>query len=115
MAAERHTFKRRRLVCATCDARSQPLLWDYDPAPLCPADPTHGPLQPEWDGRVGASASVIGDECDVTIRHGICHEDGEPRRFRSKSEFRAACKATGWTPMSELGHKTGEVARWNER
>jgi hypothetical protein len=62
-----------------------------------------------------ATAAVIGDECDVTIRHGLCFADGTPRRFRSKAEFRKAAKEAGWTPGAEFGHRQGEVAKWNEQ
>ncbi len=31
---------------------------------------------------------VVGDECDVTVRHGICNADGSPRRYTSKAEMR---------------------------
>lgn len=39
--------------------------------------------------------SVIGDECDVWVRHGLCHSDGSPRRFRSKSEMARVAAAKG--------------------
>ncbi len=41
------------------------------------------------------SANVIGDECDVMIRHGICWENGEPRRFTSKAEMLKVAKEKG--------------------
>ena len=43
-------------------------------------------------------ANVIGDECDVSIRHGLCNEDGTPRRFRSKQDIKRTAKEKGWTP-----------------
>jgi hypothetical protein len=33
----------------------------------------------------------------VMIRHGICNEDGSPRRFDSKSDIRRAAKEKGLT------------------
>ena len=33
-------------------------------------------------------AAHQGDEIDIWIRHGICNEDGSPRRYRSKEEIR---------------------------
>ncbi len=47
----------------------------------------------------GQSAHVHGDECDVVVKHGICNEDGSPRRYRSKSEMARAAR--------ELGERTG--------
>jgi hypothetical protein len=42
-------------------------------------------------------AHMHGDECDVTVRHGLCHEDGSPRRFTSKSEMRRVAAQLGYT------------------
>ena len=39
------------------------------------------------DDHVPSHTGVIGDECDVTVRHGICNADGTPRRYTSKSEM----------------------------
>ena len=112
--AGRHTFKRRYLVCVACGTRSQPLLWDSDPKPSCP-DCSAGPLSEVESPYVGRPPAVHGDECDVTIHHGVCHADGTPRRFRSKSEFREACKVLGWTPAEAVSHKAGDVMKWNDR
>jgi len=87
------TFKQWRFVCATC-ASDRPvtvLQWDYDPAPSCGT--CGNPLVHEV--RANKAPGVIGDECDVTVEHGICNPDGSPRRYRSKSEMRAVAKAMG--------------------
>jgi hypothetical protein len=60
---------------------------------------------------------VIGDECDVTIHHGLCHPDGTPRRFTSKSEMRETAKALGLvnavTHVPERGtDKSRHTTRW---
>lgn len=39
--------------------------------------------------------AVIGDEIDITVKHGLCHEDGTPRRFRSRQEWLRAQKEKG--------------------
>jgi hypothetical protein len=44
----------------------------------------------------GHANSVIGDEIDITIKHGLCHPDGTPRRFRSRAELERAKKKAGW-------------------
>lgn len=41
------------------------------------------------------SAIVVGDEIDIEVRHGLCHSDGRPRRFRSKAEMNKVAKAKG--------------------
>lgn len=48
--------------------------------------------------------AVIGDDIPggVDIRHGICHPDGTPRRFYSRTDIRKAAKAAGL----EWGHDT---------
>lgn len=54
-----------------------------------------GTMERTWlMGRDGAS-SVHGDECDVMIRHGLCHEDGTPRRYTSKSDIRKEAQRRG--------------------
>lgn len=46
-------------------------------------------------GRFGA----ISDEIPggIEIKHGLCHEDGTPRRYYSKSEIMREAKARGMT------------------
>jgi hypothetical protein len=48
-----------------------------------------------WRTWATKPPAAIGDECDVTIEHGLCHENGTPRRFTSKSEIARAAKAAG--------------------
>ena len=45
--------------------------------------------------HVSKSSGVIGDEIDVYIKHALCHSDGSPRRFRSKTELRKAEQKAG--------------------
>lgn len=61
-------------------------LGERPPCPMC-----GGPTETLWRSTAG----VIGDECDVWIRHGVCHEDGSPRRFTSKSELARAAEEKG--------------------
>lgn len=46
---------------------------------------------------VGHAAYVVGDDIPggVWIRHGICNDDGTPRRYDSKSEMARAAKEKG--------------------
>src|ERR1051326_8062241 len=61
------------------------------------------------------TGTVIGDEIDVTIEHGLCNDDGTPRRFRSRSELRLACAVKGMIPYhdvyAEQGNRRLEDAR----
>jgi hypothetical protein len=57
--------------------------------------------------------AVIGDDIPggIEIRHGICHPDGSPRRFYSKSEIRETARKAGWTIDGETpkSRETREV------
>ena len=58
--------------------------------------------------------AVIGDECDVWIRHGLCNTDGSPRRFRSKTEIKRAANERGWIHADDTPGKPYRVA-WSGR
>lgn len=47
----------------------------------------------QW--KIGSAPSMIGDECDVLIRHGLCNDDGSPRRFTSKEAIKKAAFEVG--------------------
>ncbi len=40
-------------------------------------------------------AGVLGDEIDVTVKHGLCNADGSPRRFRSRAEMKRVADSLG--------------------
>lgn len=64
----------------------------------------------------GQANAVIGDECDVEIKHGLCNPDGSPRRFRSKSEIRTAEKKAGVTNRVEhVGTRGGDRSKHTTR
>jgi hypothetical protein len=48
---------------------------------------------------VNEAHGVVGDEIDVTIRHGMCWPDGTPRRWRSRKELNEAAAAAGMVNM----------------
>ena len=61
--------------------------------------------------------AVIGDEIDVTISNGLCYPDGTPRRFRSRTELRAAELKSGYVNHvthigSQGGDKSKHTSRW---
>jgi hypothetical protein len=62
-------------------------------------------------------SAVIGDECDVYIKHGLCHDDGTPRRFTSKAEMAQVAKKKGlfnWVEHvpSPGSDKSKHTTRW---
>lgn len=92
------TFKVYKLECPKCGERAERLMWNTDPVPVCPVC-----LVPYVQDSpvIGKSAAVIGDECDVTVPHGICNPDGTPKRYTSKSDMRQAARALGLTNAVE--------------
>lgn len=86
------TFTTFHLWCDTCKNRTKSLQWDYEPTPACA---TCGGAQGPLYGQGNKAATIIGDECDFLAPHGVCHEDGSPRRFTSKAEYRQALAAKG--------------------
>lgn len=51
----------------------------------------------------------------IEIAHGLCHADGTPKRYDSRSEIKAACQEKGLVPYHEVfaegGNKRLEDAR----
>lgn len=61
-------------------------------------------------------SGVIGDEIDIWIRHGLCHEDGSPKHFTSKQEIRREAERKGLTnKVQHLGTKSGDKSRHTTR
>jgi len=72
------------------------------------------PLEPR-----SSKAAVISDEIPggVEIRHGLCHPDGTPRKFFSKSEIARAAKAAGLVNVvrhvgAKGSDKSKHTVRW---
>jgi hypothetical protein len=63
------------------------------------------------------TGGVIGDEIDITVKHGLCNADGTPRRFRSRQEWRRAQEKAGLTNYVEHrgsrgSDKSKHTTRW---
>lgn len=63
-----------------------------------------GILERAW--LPGKTSSVIGDEIDVTIKHGLCNPDGSPRRYRSRIEMNKVAKERKL--VNQVCHKSEE-------
>lgn len=84
-----------------------------------PSCPTCGqPTETLWRGK---SANVVDDSIPggVEIRHGICNEDGTPRRYYSHSEINAEAKRRGYknivthvTDPRSGSDKSPHTTRW---
>lgn len=105
------------LKCSFCGHeiidRMEPISTTSDqrgPCPKCSACA----LERAW---LTKPANVIGDEIDIYIRHGLCHSDGTPRRYRSKKEIAQEAKRRGMTNRVEHkgrqgGDKSPHTTRW---
>lgn len=66
--------------------------------PITPPDVTcpkcGKPTERAW---IGKPAAVVQDSIEggIWIRHGLCNEDGSPRKYYSKSEIAAEAKRRG--------------------
>lgn len=55
---------------------------------------------------------VIGDECDVWVKNGICNSDGTPKHYTSKSQMRKAAEAAGQTNfVRHVGSKGSDKSK----
>lgn len=87
------------ILCGTCNKELVVGEW-----PFCP----HGM----------GNSNVIGDDIPggVLIKHGVCNEDGTPKRYYTKSAIRQAAFEKGLfqgydTPKSSNQHLDAEAAR----
>jgi hypothetical protein len=72
--------------CPTCGMVCRDVVMPAEQTTMACTDPNcNGVMVRSWE--MGRGNRVIGDECDVTIKHGLCNEDGSPRRFTSKAEM----------------------------
>lgn len=100
------------LRCPVCE-QEQIDVWltDHD-YPVCACGTV---TERMWKG--GSSARVIGDECDVWIKNGICNPDGTPKHYTSKEDIKRAAQASGWENRVEhIGadgsDKSKHTVRW---
>ncbi len=109
----RFTFKEHRLWCGSCKERATYLFWTHEATPPCR---TCGGALEEFYGQNRKGPCIIGDEIDVTITNGVCHPDGTPRRFRSRSELRLAEKMAGVVPyVRHIGEPGSDKSKFTTR
>jgi hypothetical protein len=65
----------------------------------------------------GHATAMIGDECDIMIKHGLCNEDGSARRYTSKQEIAREAERRGLTNVvqhrgTKSGDKSQHTSRW---
>lgn len=110
-------FKTFDYQCVDCEHQERDQIVEAEqktlPCPLC-----RGTMVRVW--LMGSkSGNVIGDDIPggVYIKHGICNDDGTPRRYDSKSEMRRAAEAKGLTNYVEHKpapgtDKSRHTSRW---
>lgn len=76
-----------------------------------------GQMKRVWIG--GRVSAVIGDDIPggMEVRHGLCNEDGSPRKYYSKSEMKREATQRGWVNHVEhIGapgsDKSKHTSRW---
>lgn len=76
--------------CRTCEKQAIDVLAPVDARQrICDC----GALMDRvWLQRASA---VIGDECDIWMKNGLCNEDGSPRRYTSKAEIAQEARRRG--------------------
>jgi hypothetical protein len=77
----------------------------------------HGQNKCPYEPRP-ASVGVIADEIPggLEVRHGICNEDGTPRRYYSKSEMAREAKARGLVNyVRHVGSKGSDKSKTTSR
>lgn len=100
-------------TCMVCDHR---IIDSYEPVtpPLVPCPQCGESTVRAW---LTHPPAAIGDECDITIKHGLCDAEGNPVRYRSKSEIAREAKRRGLVNIVEhQGTKSGDrnphTTRW---
>ena len=84
--------------CPSCGTERIDVLQKIDAEqPLCECGSR---FERAW---LSQPSNVIGDEIDISIRHGLCHPDGTPRRFRSREELKRATAASRY--MNYVEHQ----------
>lgn len=80
--------------CNNCGAEEIDVFQAVYATPLpCLNDQCAGVRERAW---LSKPPGIVGDECDVTVRHGLCDSvTGAPRRFTSKAEMAREAKARG--------------------
>ncbi len=77
-------------LCITCHKQ---VIDSYEPveAPNPPCS-CGGEFVRAW---LSKPPSVVGDACDVWVKNGICHSNGEPKHYTSKAEMKRAADEKG--------------------
>lgn len=88
-----------------------------EPAEMTAVVPCEGcgaPTERVW--LMGRANNIIGDECDVWVKHGLCNADGTPQHFTSKSAMALEAKKRGMVNHVEhIGARGSDKSRHTVR
>ena len=89
------------VVCPGCRTEIlDVLVSSYPPCPECG-------MQTVWLPKPGAGGIQQDSiEGGVMIAHGICNDDGSPKRYDSRMAIREACAAKGLEPYVVRGNES---------
>ncbi len=81
--------------CQTCNRIDYDLYEKMTTVdPVCPCGGVMGRV-------LLKSNNVISDECDITIKHGLCNPDGTPRHYDHKSDIAKEARRRNLTNLVE--------------
>lgn len=85
------------MICSNCGHPSTKLSWLKERDGWCPS--CFYAAEPKVNSApMIATDSIPGG---LEVKHGICNEDGSPRKFYSKSEIKSAAYETGWSILGD--------------
>lgn len=114
MSNSNAVFTTRLFRCSVCDHSEKVLGWDYS------APPQHCQTAMDYDyGQFEKAPLAVSDSIrgGIDIRHGLCNDDGSPKRFYSKSEIKreAAQKGLSWGPLEHVGERGSDKSKHTSR
>lgn len=98
------SYRKRNLVCPNCGATDKPYAWET----ALPLDCIKcGEKMANVVESVNQAPGIATDDIPggIEIRHGICNEDGSPKRYYSKTDIKRACNEKGVTIYGDTPKK----------
>lgn len=107
------TMCKRRYRCANEHFLTD-LRWGKDPRPTCAV--CGDEMVEIWEPR-GDSIAVIGDDIPggYEVRHAICHPDGTPKKYYSKTELKKAAFEAGYTIHGDTPKVNQRIVEQDQR
>lgn len=92
------TFKEWSVECSLCGHRAKVFGWSHELPFQCQGTCGSNNYMPVSSGPSQTlMIAVDGIPGGIEIRHGLCNEDGSPRRYDSKTEIYREANRRGYT------------------